>query len=351
VTQRSDPPFAFPVSGVHAVRRSGVAPLRCLITGGAGFVGSHLCDRLLEAGHEVVAVDNFFTGSPDNVAHLADDPRFALFEHDVTAPLPSEGPLETRFDRIYLLACPASPPHYQRDPIYTTRTSFLGTLHGLERAHRDHARLLLASTSEVYGEPEVHPQPEGYRGSVSTIGPRACYDEGKRVAESLVSDYRRTRGLDARIVRIFNTYGPRMDPEDGRVVSNFLVQALRGQALTIYGDGKQSRSFCYVDDLVDGLVRLMEHADEQGPVNIGNDAEFTMRELAELAIEITGAKVDITFHPRPEDDPTQRRPNLALARERLGFEPKVALREGLARTAAYFSAAVAESRSTRSATR
>jgi UDP-glucuronate decarboxylase len=328
-----------------------MASLRCLITGGAGFVGSHLCDRLLEAGHEVVAVDNFFTGSPNNVAHLAGHARFSLFEHDVTIPLPSEGPLETRFDRVYLLACPASPPHYQRDPIYTTRTSFLGTLYGLERAHRDHARLLLASTSEVYGEPEVHPQPEDYRGSVSTTGPRACYDEGKRVAESLVSDYRRTRSLDARIVRIFNTYGPRMDPDDGRVVSNFLVQALRGEPITIYGDGTQSRSFCYVDDLVDGLVRLMEHADEQGPVNIGNDTEFTMRELAELAIAITGAKVDITFHPRPIDDPTQRRPNLALARQRLGFEPRVPLRDGLARTVAYFSATVSQASSGRRAKR
>ncbi len=317
-----------------------MASLRVLITGGAGFVGSHLSERLVLGGHEVVVVDNFLTGRRENVAQLAASPRFRLIEHDVTAPLPeSIGP---RFDRIYLLACPASPPRYQADPIYTTKISFFGTLYGLERAERDHARLLLASTSEIYGEPEVHPQPESYRGSVSTLGPRACYDEGKRVAETLVSDFRRVRGVDARIARIFNTYGPRMDPDDGRVVSNFLVQSLRGEELTIYGDGTQSRSFCFVSDLVDGLVRLMEHPTEAGPVNLGNDEEHTMLSLAELAREATqkhrANEGRISFHPRPIDDPTQRRPDLTLARERLGYTPKVGVREGLARTAEYFAA-------------
>jgi UDP-glucuronate decarboxylase len=317
-----------------------MSSLRILITGGAGFVGSHLSERLLEEGHEVVVVDNFLTGRRENIAALMTRPRFRLVEHDVIQPLPET--LGARFDRIYLLACPASPPRYQNDPIYTTKISFLGTLYGLERAERDHARLLLASTSEIYGEPEVHPQPETYRGSVSTLGPRACYDEGKRVAETLVSDFRRNRGVDARIARIFNTYGPRMDPEDGRVVSNFLVQALRGEDLTIYGDGKQSRSFCYVSDLVDGLIRLMEHETESGPVNLGNDEEHTMLSLAELAREAAHAhkrsEGRISFHPRPIDDPTQRRPDLTLARTRLGYAPKVAVRDGLARTAEHFAA-------------
>jgi UDP-glucuronate decarboxylase len=318
-----------------------MAFLRCLVTGGAGFVGSHLCDRLLEAGHEVVAVDNFLTGSPKNIAHLTNEKRFRIVEHDVVNPLPDKGALFGRFDRIYLLACPASPPRYQNDPVYTTRISFLGTLFGLERAERDRARVLLASTSEIYGEPEVHPQPESYRGSVSTIGPRACYDEGKRVAETLVSDFRRSHGVDARIVRIFNTYGPRMDPDDGRVVSNFLVQALRGNTLTVYGDGTQTRSFCYVDDLVSGLVALMEHPNEQGPVNIGNDGEFTVNELATLACEAAQpfreGPIELTFLPRPVDDPTQRKPDLTLARERLGYAPTITLQEGLAKTAAYFA--------------
>ena len=316
-----------------------MASLRCLITGGAGFVGSHLSERLVREGHDVVVVDNFLTGRRQNIAELIAGPRFLLIEHDVIAPLPES--LGARFDRIYLLACPASPPRYQADPVYTTKISFLGTLYGLERAQRDDARLLLASTSEIYGEPEVHPQPESYRGSVSTLGPRACYDEGKRVAETLVSDFRRGRGVDARIARIFNTYGPRMDPEDGRVVSNFLVQALRGEDLTIYGDGTQSRSFCFVTDLVDGLVRLMEHESEAGPVNLGNDEEHSMLSLAELAREAAGTHgvhtKRISFHPRPIDDPTQRRPDLSLARARLGYAPKVSVRDGLARTAAYFA--------------
>jgi UDP-glucuronate decarboxylase len=315
--------------------------LRVLITGGAGFVGSHLSERLVGEGHDVVVVDNFLTGRPQNVAGLVGNARFRVVEHDVVQPLPDLG---ARFDRIYLMACPASPPRYQNDPIYTTKISFLGTLFGLERAERDHARVLLASTSEIYGEPEVHPQPESYRGSVSTLGPRACYDEGKRVAETLVSDFRRVRGVDARIARIFNTYGPRMDPDDGRVVSNFLVQALRGEDLTIYGDGTQSRSFCYVSDLVDGLVRLMEHENEAGPINLGNDEEHTMLSLAELAREATQqhrvTEGRISFHPRPIDDPTQRKPDLTLARTRLGYAPKVAVRDGLARTAEHFAATI-----------
>ena len=316
---------------------------RILITGGAGFVGSHLSERLVSEGNDVVVVDNFLTGRRENIAGLAGSPRFQVVEHDVVTPLPDLG---GRFDRIFLLACPASPPRYQNDPIYTTQISFLGTLYGLERAQRDGARLLLASTSEIYGEPEVHPQPETYRGSVSTLGPRACYDEGKRVAETLVSDFRRARGVDARIARIFNTYGPRMDPDDGRVVSNFIVQLLRGEDVTIYGDGKQSRSFCFVSDLVDGLIRLMEHPSEPGPVNLGNDEEHSMLSLAELAREATHThrpvEGRISFHPRPIDDPTQRRPDLTLARTRLGYAPKIGVREGLARTAAHFAATMNE---------
>ncbi|AKF06983.1 UDP-glucuronic acid decarboxylase family protein [Sandaracinus amylolyticus] len=307
---------------------------RALVTGGAGFVGSHLCDRLLELGHEVVALDNFYTGTRDNLTHLRSHARFSLVEQDVIEPLPALG---GRFDWVFNLACPASPPHYQRDPIFTTKTSFLGTLHGLERASADGARFFQASTSEVYGDPEVHPQPETYRGSVNTLGPRACYDEGKRVAESLCMDFHRTRGLEVRIVRIFNTYGPRMDPNDGRVVSNFIVQALRGEPLTVYGEGKQTRSFCFVSDLIDGFLLLMQHPDTTGPVNIGNDGEFTMLELAELVRELTGSRSPIVHRPLPADDPTQRRPDLTVARERLGFRHRVPLREGLARTIEYFA--------------
>lgn len=309
---------------------------RSLVTGGAGFLGSNLVDRLLARGEEVVALDNFYTGRRENLAHLANEPRFRFVEHDVVSPLPRTGPMEARFDRVFHLACPASPPAYQRDAIYTTKTSFLGTLHALDRAREDGARLLQASTSEVYGDPEEHPQREGYRGAVNTLGPRACYDEGKRVAESLCMDYRRQHGVDARLVRIFNTYGPRMDPADGRVVSNFIVQALAGAPLTMFGDGKQTRSFCYVDDLLTGFLALIDHASEHGPVNLGNDGEFTMIELAELVIELTGTRSQITWRERPTDDPMQRRPDLGLARSRLGFEHTVPLRTGLERTIAYF---------------
>ena len=304
--------------------------MRIVVTGGAGFLGSHLCERMLAEGHEVVAVDNLMTGARENIAHLLDSGRFRLLEHDVTKPydLPA--------DRIYNLACPASPPHYQRDPVHTMLTSVLGALHGLELARRTGARFLQASTSEVYGDPDVHPHPETYRGNVNPIGPRACYDEGKRAAESLVMDFRRKHGTDGRLARIFNTYGPRMAFDDGRVVSNFIVQALRGDPLTLYGDGTQTRSFCYVDDLIDGLVRLMEHPDESGPVNIGNPGEFTVAELAEQVIALTGAKVDLVREPLPVDDPRQRKPVIDRARERLGFEPRVPLREGLARTIAEF---------------
>ncbi len=307
------------------------------MTGGAGFVGSHLCDRLLADGHEVVALDNFYTGSRANLAHLADEPRFELVEHDVTSPfgdLPYRG--GGAFDRIFNLACPASPPHYQRDAIFTTRTCFLGAIHCLELAEACGARVVQASTSEVYGDPRVHPQPEDYRGFVNCVGPRACYDEGKRVAETLCAEFRAQRGVDARIARIFNTYGPRMDPGDGRVVSNFIMQSLRGESLTVYGDGSQTRSFCYVDDLVDGLVRLMSHEDQSGPVNLGNDGEYTMLELATLVMAATGTGTEVKFQPLPADDPTRRRPELTLARESLGYAPSIELEEGLVRTVAYF---------------
>jgi UDP-glucuronate decarboxylase len=300
--------------------------MRALVTGGAGFLGSHLCDRLLGEGHEVVALDDLSTGSLANVAHLAAHRRFRLVEHDVQRPYHFE------VDRIYNLASPASPPHYQRDPIRTTLTNVLGALHALELAHRTGARVLQASTSEVYGDPEVHPQPESYRGCVNPIGVRACYDEGKRCAESLAMDYARTRGVPIRIARIFNTYGPRMAPDDGRVVSNFVVQALRGQDLTVYGDGSQTRSFCYVDDLVDGLVRLMEHPGETGPVNLGNPAEMTVLELAREVQRLTGGKSRIIFRPLPKDDPRQRKPVIDRARSVLGFAPQVSLRDGLAAT-------------------
>lgn len=333
----TDRPRTFAPSVPRGYPWRDMVALRCLVTGGAGFLGSHLCDRLIEAGHTVVALDNFYTGSRENVAHLDGHAQFFLADHDVTTPFPEIGVFSQRFDRIYHLACPASPPHYQRDPIFTSKTCFLGVLHALERAEKDGARLLQASTSEIYGDPEVHPQPESYRGAVNTLGPRACYDEGKRIGESLCMDYRRSRGVDARLVRIFNTYGPRMDPNDGRVVSNFIVQALRGEPLTMYGDGKQTRSFCYVDDLVRGFLSLMEHPTEVGPVNLGNDGEFTMIELAELVKELTRSASPIVFRPRPEDDPGQRRPDLTRARQELGFAPTVPLREGLGSTIAYFA--------------
>lgn len=306
-----------------------------LVTGGAGFLGSHLCDRLIESGARVVCVDNFFTGVRANVAHLLDRPEFTLIEHDVIEPLnPGRlGPI----DRIYNLACPASPPHYQYDPVFTMKTSVLGALNMLEMAHLTGARILQASTSEVYGDPEEHPQRESYRGCVNPIGPRACYDEGKRAAETLFFDYRRTRGVNIRVARIFNTYGPRMHPFDGRVVSNFVRQALAGEDLTIYGDGEQTRSFCYVDDLVDGLIRLMECEDDSpGPVNLGNPGEFTIRELADLTLELTGSESKIVTRPLPADDPKQRRPDITLATERLGWRPTVELREGLEKTITWF---------------
>lgn len=309
---------------------------RSLVTGGAGFLGSHLVDRLVERGDEVVALDNFYTGRPANLAHLRNHPRFAFVEHDVVVPFPRSGPLAQRFDRVFHLACPASPPAYQRDPIYTAKTCFLGTLHALERAVEDSARLLQASTSEVYGDPEKHPQSESYRGAVNPTGPRACYDEGKRIGESLCMDFHRVHGLDVRVARIFNTYGPRMDPNDGRVVSNFVVQALTGAPLTLFGDGSQTRSFCYVDDLIDGFLRLVEHPTERGPVNLGNDGEFTVRELAELVLALTKSSSSLEFRARPVDDPMQRRPDLSRARESLGFSPKVPLRAGLERTIGYF---------------
>lgn len=307
--------------------------LRCVVTGGAGFVGSHLCDRLLSDGHEVVAIDDFFTGNRENVAHLADEPRFTLVEHDVTEPLPELG---GRIDRIFHLACPASPPQYQKDPVFTLRTSFLGTLHALERGLRDGARVLHASTSEVYGDPHVHPQREDYWGYVNPVGPRACYDEGKRAAEALCVAYRDSRGVEVRIARIFNTYGPRMNEHDGRVVSNFVVQALRGEPITLYGDGSQTRSFCYVSDMVDGLVRLAEHPEPLGPVNLGNPDELTIAELAREVIAQTGSESGLVHRDLPQDDPQRRRPDIGLARARLGYEPRVSLAEGLGPTIAWF---------------
>jgi UDP-glucuronate decarboxylase len=298
---------------------------RVLVMGGAGFVGSHVCDRLLEQGHGVIAVDDFSTGSHDNVAHLLDHPRFSLRRHDVAVPL------DVKVDRVYNLASPASPVHYQADPIRTTMTNVLGALNALRLADRYGARVLLASTSEVYGDPEVHPQPETYWGRVNPNGIRACYDEGKRCAESLAMDYFRQHGTCVKIARIFNTYGPRMAPDDGRVVSKFVLQALRGDEVTIYGDGSQTRCFCYVEDLVDGLMLLMEHPAEMGPVNLGNPAEITVRELAELVIRLTESSSRITHEPLRQDDPKARRPDITKARVILGFEPRVPLTEGLAR--------------------
>jgi UDP-glucuronate decarboxylase len=308
---------------------------RILVTGGAGFLGSHLCDRLIAAGHDVVCLDNFFTGSKDNVLHLIGKPHFDLVRHDITMPIYLE------VDRIYNLACPASPIHYQLNPIKTIKTSVMGAINTLGIAKRVKARILQASTSEVYGDPEVHPQTEEYWGRVNPIGIRSCYDEGKRAAECLMMDYRRQNKVDAKIVRIFNTYGPRMAIGDGRVVSNFIVQAIRGEDLTLYGDGSQTRSFCYVDDLVDGMIRAMETpSDFAGPVNLGNPEEVTIRTLAETVIHMTGSRSRIVLRPLPQDDPVQRQPNITLAKEKLGWEPKVPLEEGLARTIAYFRTAI-----------
>ena len=305
---------------------------RVMVTGGAGFLGSHLCERLLGLGNDVLCVDNFYTGTKENVAHLLPNPKFELMRHDVTFPLYVE------VDEIYNLACPASPVHYQFDPVQTTKTSVHGAINMLGLAKRLKAKILQASTSEVYGDPQVHPQPERYWGHVNPIGIRSCYDEGKRCAETLFFDYHRQHQLRIKVARIFNTYGPRMHPNDGRVVSNFIVQALQGAPITLYGDGSQTRSFCYVDDLITGLIALMGTEDSfTGPVNIGNPGEFTILQLAEKAIELTGSKSQIIRKPLPSDDPLQRQPDLTLARARLGWEPRVALDEGLKRTVAYFA--------------
>lgn len=304
---------------------------RILVTGGAGFLGSHLCERLLNEGNEVLCVDNLFTGRKSNIHHLLDNKNFEFLRHDVTFPLFVE------VDEIYNLACPASPVHYQFDPVQTTKTSVLGAINMLGLAKRLKIKILQASTSEVYGDPEVHPQPESYKGSVSTIGIRACYDEGKRCAETLFFDYHRQHNVAIKVMRIFNTYGPRMHPNDGRVVSNFIVQALKGQDITIFGDGKQTRSFCYVDDNIEGMYRLMNSRDGfTGPVNIGNPGEFTMLELADLVIEMTGSKSQLKFLPLPQDDPMQRQPIIELAKKELDWEPKVNLRTGLGKTIEYF---------------
>ena len=304
---------------------------RILVTGGTGFLGSHLCERLVNAQHEVLCVDNFYTGSKQNVSGLLKCPHFELMRHDITFPLYVE------VDEIYNLACPASPIHYQYDPVQTTKTSVHGAINMLGLAKRVKAKILQASTSEVYGDPEVHPQNEAYWGRVNPIGPRSCYDEGKRCAETLFFDYRRQHNLTIKVARIFNTYGPRMQLNDGRVVSNFIVQALTGRPITIYGDGKQTRSFCYVDDLIDGLIRLMDTGDEiTGPINLGNPNEFTMIGLAEIVIELTASKSLIEFKPLPTDDPRQRQPDIGRARDTLGWSPSVPLREGLTKTIAYF---------------
>ena len=309
---------------------------RVLVTGGAGFLGSHLCDRLLAQGHEVVCADNLFTGTKRNVAHLLGQPRFEFLRHDVTFPLYIE------VDEIWNLACPASPVHYQHDPIQTTKTSVHGAINMLGLAKRLRARIFQASTSEVYGDPKVHPQPEHYWGHVNPVGPRSCYDEGKRCAETLFFDYYRQVQLQIKVARICNTYGPRMHPNDGRVVSNFIVQALRGEPITIYGDGSQTRSFCYVDDLIEGFLRFMQTpADFPGPLNLGNPSEFTIRELAEQVIALTNSRSRIESRPLPADDPTQRQPDIALARAKLGWEPKVALKDGLVKTISYFDALLA----------
>ena len=309
-----------------------------LVTGGAGFIGSHLCERLLAAGHAVLGVDDFSTGSRSNLQNLIGRAGFELVEHDVTLPL------QVPATAIFNLACPAAPVHYQRDPVRTTVTSVQGAIHLLELARRNSARILQASTSEVYGDPLVHPQREDYWGHVNPIGPRACYDEGKRCAETLFFDYRRQYGMPIKVARIFNTYGPRMHPDDGRVVCNFIVQALRGEPITLYGDGLQTRSFCYVDDLVDGLMRLMDTPDDfTGPVNLGNPVEMSMLELATAVIDLTGSASPLAYRPLPQDDPRQRQPDITLARNALGWEPRVALREGLQRTIAYFDALLSTS--------
>ena len=310
--------------------------MRVLVTGGAGFLGSHLCERLIDEGHEVICLDNFFTGRKSNIQHLAANPRFEIIRHDIIDPFKFE------VDRIYNLACPASPPHYQYNPIKTMKTSVVGAINCLGLAKRVKARVFQASTSEVYGDPAVHPQQESYWGNVNPIGLRSCYDEGKRCAETLFFDYHRENGVDIRVIRIFNTYGPRMLADDGRVVSNFIVQALQGKDITVYGDGSQTRSFCYVDDLVEGFLRFMEQGTCVGPMNLGNPGEFTMLQLAELVLKKVGGASKITHKPLPSDDPKQRRPDITLAKETLGWEPKVPLEQGLEKTIAYFRSALAK---------
>ncbi len=305
--------------------------MNILITGGAGFLGSHLCDKLIEKGHDILCVDNFFTGNKSNISHLLTNPNFTLTRHDVTFPL------YVQVDQIYNLACPASPIHYQFDPVQTTKTSIHGAINMLGLAKRLRARILQASTSEVYGDPEIHPQTEDYWGRVNPIGIRSCYDEGKRCAETLFFDYWRQHKLEIKVMRIFNTYGPRMHPNDGRVVSNFIVQALNNKPITIYGDGFQTRSFCYVDDLITGMIKLMEsHKSITGPINMGNPSEFTMIELAELVMKLTSSRSKLKFKALPEDDPKQRQPNISLAKSKLNWSPKVSLEEGLHKTIAYF---------------
>jgi len=314
-----------------------VSGKRVLVTGGTGFLGSHLCERLLRQGHDVLCVDNFFSSSRHNVAHLMGDPAMEIMRHDVTMPLYVE------VDEIYNLACPASPIHYQFDPTQTTKTSVIGAINMLGLAKRLKIKILQASTSEVYGDPATHPQSEDYFGNVNPIGPRSCYDEGKRCAETLFFDYHRQHNLAIKVMRIFNTYGPRMHPHDGRVVSNFILQALRGEDLTIYGDGRQTRSFCYVDDLIDAMLRFMSSPnDVTGPINVGNPAEFTIRELAELVIELTRTRSRLVFEPLPSDDPRRRRPDISKAKQVLGWEPRTPLREGLVKTIAYFDNLLAE---------
>jgi UDP-glucuronate decarboxylase len=309
---------------------------RVLVTGGSGFLGSHLCERILAEGNDVICLDNFFTGRKQNIAHLIGHPQFEVLRHDITFPLYIE------VDEIYNLACPASPVHYQHDPVQTTKTSVHGAINMLGLAKRLRCRILQASTSEVYGDPEVHPQPESYWGRVNPIGRRSCYDEGKRCAETLFFDYHRQHNLKIKVARIFNTYGPRMHEDDGRVVSNFIVQALSGRPITLYGDGQQTRSFCYVDDLIDGLVRLMRSPDDfTGPVNLGNPQEFTIRQLAERVIALTASRSELSFEPLPSDDPRQRRPDIALAKSALGWEPVVSLDQGLPKTVDYFRAQLA----------
>ena len=304
---------------------------RILITGGAGFLGSHLCERLIKEGNEVLCLDNFFTGTKDNIIQLMDDHRFELIRHDV------EFPIHVEVDEIYNLACPASPIHYQHNPIHTTKTSVMGALNMLGLAKRQNARIMQASTSEVYGDPEVHPQPESYWGNVNPIGFRSCYDEGKRCAETLFFDYHREHKLDIKVARIFNTYGPRMHPSDGRVVSNFIIQALKNEDISVYGDGSQTRSFCYVEELVDGFIRLMASPDNfTGPVNLGNPVEFTIKELAEKVIDMTDSKSNISYQPLPHDDPKQRQPDITLAKKQLGWEPTIKLEDGLVKTIEYF---------------